>query len=77
MNESEHGVIYMSLGSHINPANFKKQMSAILEVFRGLPQRVLLKHEPEEGSHVPPNVKVSNWFPQQDILGEASLFILG
>ncbi|CAH1389496.1 unnamed protein product [Nezara viridula] len=68
MNESKHGVIYMSLGSHVNPANFRIQMSAFLEAFRDLPQRVMLKYDSEDNSQIPPNVKVSKWFPQQDIL---------
>ncbi|CAH1389494.1 unnamed protein product [Nezara viridula] len=68
MNDSEHGVIYMSLGSHISPANFKDEMRAFFDVFRDLPQRVMLKYDSEEDSQIPPNVKVSKWFPQQDIL---------
>lgn len=77
MDDSEHGVVYMSLGSHINPANFKVQMRAILDVFRDLPQKLLLKYNPEEGIEIPPNVKVSKWFPQQDILAHKNcvLFI--
>ncbi|XP_066904020.1 UDP-glycosyltransferase UGT4 [Halyomorpha halys] len=70
MDESKDGVIFMSLGSHIEPSMFKDQMNAFLQVFRELPQRVMLKYNPENGTDIPPNVKTSKWFPQQDVLGK-------
>nr|XP_014286924.1 UDP-glucuronosyltransferase 2B17-like [Halyomorpha halys] len=68
IDESEHGLIYMSMGSHIDPTHFKDQIKAFLEVFSELPQRILLKYDPEKAGEIPPNVKVSKWLPQQDIL---------
>ncbi|XP_014286934.1 UDP-glucosyltransferase 2 [Halyomorpha halys] len=77
MDESKHGVIYMSMGSHIDPSQFKDQISAFLEVFRELPQRVILKYDPEKAGEIPANVKVSKWIPQQDVLAHKNcvLFI--
>ncbi|XP_066904016.1 UDP-glucosyltransferase 2 [Halyomorpha halys] len=75
MDDSKHGVIYMTLGSHINTTKFSKQINAFLDVFRELPQRVLLKYNPEGGSQIPPNVKVSNWFPQQDVLAHKNCIL--
>ncbi|CAH1389500.1 unnamed protein product [Nezara viridula] len=72
MDESKDGVIYMSLGSHLDPSQFRDQMNAFLEVFRDLPQKVMLKYVPENSTDIPPNVLVSNWFPQQDILAHKS-----
>lgn len=68
--ESTEGVIYMSLGSHIDASLLKDQMMAFLEVFKELPQRVLMKYDLQDESQIPPNVKLSKWFPQQDILGK-------
>lgn len=63
------GVIYFSLGSTIRgvalPENIRKE---ILQVFSKLPQKVLWKWEGNM-TDLPPNVKISKWLPQQDILG--------
>ncbi|CAH1389498.1 unnamed protein product [Nezara viridula] len=75
MDESKEGVIFMSLGSHIDAKYLKEQMNAFLEVFKELPQRVLMKYEPEDESQVPPNVKLSKWFPQQDILAHKNCIL--
>ncbi len=42
---------------------------AFVRVFARLPQRVLWKWEKESQLQLPPNVKIANWLPQQDLLG--------
>ncbi|XP_050693895.1 UDP-glucosyltransferase 2-like [Eriocheir sinensis] len=64
------GVIYFSLGSIVQAETMPQEyLQAFLEAFRRLPQRVLWKYKGKvEGASG--NVRVSSWFPQQDILGE-------
>ena len=40
-----------------------------MEVFGSLEQRVLWKTDEETMDDLPPNVRLSKWLPQQDILG--------
>ncbi|XP_069672747.1 UDP-glycosyltransferase UGT5-like [Periplaneta americana] len=68
INESQHGVIYFSLGSMMRSETFHAdKMKALLEAFRELPQRILWRCKGEI-KNLPPNVKVSGWLPQRDIL---------
>ncbi|KAH8277066.1 hypothetical protein KR026_004741, partial [Drosophila bipectinata] len=74
----EDGVIYFSLGTNINSTEFSEERrNVILQVFSSLPQRVLWKFNKENLPDKPPNVFVSKWFPQQDILAhpKVRLFI--
>ncbi len=75
---SEHGVVYVSFGSVLKAKEMgegKRRM--LLNVFKGLKQRVIWKWETEEMADKPDNVKLSKWLPQQDILGHPNtvLFI--
>ncbi|XP_052750704.1 uncharacterized protein LOC113512976 [Galleria mellonella] len=68
--ESEHGVIYISFGSLIRGASTpKEKIRAIIEAISQLPQRVIWKWEEKtfpEGNTK--NIYFSNWLPQNDIL---------
>jgi glucuronosyltransferase len=44
-----------------------------LSVFGRLKQRVIWKWETEEMEDLPPNVKLSKWLPQQDVLGHPNI----
>ena len=44
-----------------------------LNVFSKLKQRVIWKWETEDMTGLPPNVKLSKWLPQQDILGHPNI----
>ncbi|XP_049773400.1 UDP-glucosyltransferase 2-like isoform X1 [Schistocerca cancellata] len=75
---AEHGLIYMSLGSNVRSSGLPWQkVQAFLDAFRELPQRVLWKWENKTLPGQPPNVMVSKWLPQQDILAhrKVRLFI--
>ncbi|CAH0389264.1 unnamed protein product [Bemisia tabaci] len=52
-------------------------LSAITEVFSKLPQRILWKWEDDSLKIPHSNIKISKWFPQQDILAHPNcrLFI--
>jgi len=66
----EHGVVLFTMGFIFNPQVVpKKLVNSFMEAFGRLPQKFLVKFEgPIE--YVPPNVKVLEWIPQQDVLGK-------
>ncbi|ODM89983.1 UDP-glucuronosyltransferase 2C1, partial [Orchesella cincta] len=63
-----------SLGSIVKakdmPENYRK---VFLNVFSRLKQRVIWKWETETMADLPPNVKLSKWLPQQDVLGHPNV----
>ncbi len=66
----EHGVIYVSFGSILQAKEMTEERRKMLvKVFGSLKQKVLWKWETEDMPDKPPNVKLSKWLPQQDILG--------
>ncbi|XP_050677456.1 UDP-glucosyltransferase 2-like [Leptidea sinapis] len=67
--ESEHGVIYISFGSMLKAATTPKdKVEEIVAALSKLPQRVLWKWEDKALPGNPKNIYLSNWFPQNDIL---------
>ncbi|CAL8104508.1 unnamed protein product [Orchesella dallaii] len=68
------GFIFFSLGSIVKakemPENSRK---VFLNVFSRLKQRVIWKWETETMPDLPPNVKLSKWLPQQDVLGHPNI----
>jgi glucuronosyltransferase len=71
---AKDGFIYFSMGSVtkgiLMPENYRK---LFLNVFSKLKQRVLWKWETETMEDLPPNVKLSKWVPQQDVLGHKNI----
>uniref|UniRef100_A0A182RDT2 UDP-glucuronosyltransferase n=1 Tax=Anopheles funestus TaxID=62324 RepID=A0A182RDT2_ANOFN len=78
MDEARHGVIYFSLGAYMQSAVMPvEKRTAILRVFGTLEQRVVWKFE-DEGllrNDVPPNVLISKWAPQNDILAHPNTIL--
>ncbi|KAK8373242.1 hypothetical protein O3P69_017393 [Scylla paramamosain] len=67
----EAGAVYFSLGSFQDSSSIPLEyVDTLLNAFSKLPQRFVLKLS---GSPriLPPNVKVFEWLPQQDVLGAA------
>uniref|UniRef100_A0A182NU14 Peptidase S1 domain-containing protein n=1 Tax=Anopheles dirus TaxID=7168 RepID=A0A182NU14_9DIPT len=79
MDEAPHGVIYFSLGAYMQSSVMPvHKRDAILRVFGTLPQRVIWKFEDDSLlEEVPPNVMITKWAPQNDILAHPAtvLFI--
>lgn len=75
LDESPSGAIYFSFGSNINMSEVSSHglRDAFVRAFERIPQRVLWKWTGKDFPKVPSNVYVSDWFPQQDILGELVL----
>lgn len=69
------GFIYVSMGSSVKAANMPDNLRQLLiNTFARLPYRVLWKYESNLiQNDLPPNVKISRWLPQQDILGHKKL----
>ncbi|XP_050735224.1 UDP-glycosyltransferase UGT5-like isoform X1 [Eriocheir sinensis] len=68
------GVILFSLGSLVKPSSMPEEYrKVLLEVFGSLQQRVLWKWDEDAMEGLPPNVRLSKWLPQQDILGHPQL----
>ncbi|KPJ20034.1 UDP-glucuronosyltransferase 2B15 [Papilio machaon] len=72
--ESEHGVIYISFGSMLRTASIPKdKMQAILTALAELPQRVVWKWEAKSLPGKPKNIFVSKWLPQNDLLAHPNV----
>jgi len=49
-------------------------MSSFLNAISRLKQKVIIKWVPDKSIKLPQNVKVGSWLPQNDILGNHSVF---
>ena len=69
--DAKEGFIVFTLGSTIKVSTMPKEtLDAFLNAFAKLPQRIFWKWEAEEQPlNIPPNVMMSSWLPQQDLLG--------
>lgn len=73
IDNSEHGVILFSLGSHLQSSQLpKEKIDTFINVFKNLKQRVIWKFE-NESYEVPPNVLIQKWLPQTDILAHPNV----
>ncbi|CAG2053468.1 unnamed protein product [Timema podura] len=78
LDESEHGVVYFSLGSIVQVQTFStEKLKALMDAFGALPERVLMKYTGDTLPGQPSNVMTGKWLPQQDILShpKTRLFI--
>lgn len=69
----DSGFVYVSMGSSVRAANMPEHLRRLLiKTFARLPFRVLWKWEGglNDMHDLPPNVKLSRWLPQQDVLGK-------
>ncbi|KAL7630187.1 UNVERIFIED_CONTAM: hypothetical protein RMT77_019674 [Armadillidium vulgare] len=70
----EDGFIYFSLGSALKPSFLPEvHRKMLINVFGSLKQRILWKWDQQTMADLPPNVKLSKWLPQADILGHPKL----
>lgn len=68
--ESEHGVIFISFGSMLKAASTPEdKVAAIVAAISELPQRVVWKWDEKVLPGNPKNVFLTSWLPQNDILG--------
>ncbi|XP_018014274.1 UDP-glucosyltransferase 2 [Hyalella azteca] len=69
------GFIFFSLGSAVRASDMPAEtINLLLEVFKSLEQKVLWKFNlPDLGVDLPPNVRLTTWAPQQDLLGHPKM----
>lgn len=76
LDSSEHGVIYMSLGSNVKSKDLSDGAKSIfINVFRKLNYDVLWKFEEDLLTNKSDNVVISKWFPQSDLLAHPNVKI--
>nr|QIK00375.1 UDP-glycosyltransferase [Xylotrechus quadripes] len=78
MDSAKEGVIYFSMGSNLLPSQMsEKSKKIIVSTLSKLKQKVLWKWDEDTFPGKPDNVKLSKWFPQQEILAHPNtkLFI--
>lgn len=74
ISNSQHGVVFFSLGSMLRGSSLKNETwKAFRDVFEKLPQRVLWKWEEDSMIDQPDNVKLVKWAPQRDILANENV----
>ncbi|XP_023940212.2 UDP-glycosyltransferase UGT5 [Bicyclus anynana] len=74
LDESKHGVVYMSFGSNIRSAELPEhKKKAFLNVFKELKQTVLWKWEEDVLEGKPKNLFTGKWLPQQEIIAHPNI----
>ncbi|KAF2905636.1 hypothetical protein ILUMI_00538 [Ignelater luminosus] len=74
---AKDGVVLFSLGSNLQSKNLpKEKRESILKAFSKLKQKVLWKWEDETLPNQPPNVKLSKWLPQSDVIAHPNIKLL-
>jgi len=72
---AEHGVIFVSFGSVIKSSMMpEEKRQLLLKVFSMLKQKIIWKWEVDMPD-APPNVLVSSWLPQQDLLAHPKVHL--
>ncbi|XP_072746848.1 UDP-glucosyltransferase 2-like [Anoplolepis gracilipes] len=73
LDSATNGFIYMSLGTNVKSKLLPKTMLEVFtKTFANLPYKVLWKFE-DEDFHVPPNVFIVKWIPQQGVLAHPNI----
>ncbi|XP_070509433.1 UDP-glycosyltransferase UGT5-like [Chironomus tepperi] len=74
LDNSKHGVIYMSFGSNVQSTDLGPETQKIfLNVFRNLKYDVVWKFESNDLPDKPKNVMIQKWLPQADLLAHPKI----
>ncbi|XP_046980778.1 UDP-glycosyltransferase UGT5-like [Schistocerca americana] len=74
MDAAEDGIIFFSMGSAVKSSDFpEEKLQAFIGAFSRLKQLVLWKWENDTMPGKPPNVHLSKWFPQSDLLAHKNM----
>ncbi|GBP76404.1 UDP-glucuronosyltransferase 2B18 [Eumeta japonica] len=69
VNEAEHGVIYVSFGSNLQPHTMTiEKMKIFLDAFMKIPQKIIWKMSNEVIAVDKSKILIKKWLPQLDIL---------
>lgn len=73
---ADHGAVYFSLGTHVKSSRMSAdRIQAFVDVFKGLPQRVLWKFEEDSVPGLSSNVMLAKWIPQADVLAHPNVVL--
>ncbi|XP_021702706.1 UDP-glucuronosyltransferase 3A1 isoform X1 [Aedes aegypti] len=74
MDRSRHGVIYFSLGTLIRSDSInEKNLKIFVDTFKSLKYDILWKCDSEVDLNGTSNIRISKWFPQQDVLAHPNV----
>ncbi|XP_029729225.1 UDP-glucosyltransferase 2 isoform X1 [Aedes albopictus] len=74
LDASRHGVIYFSLGTLIRSDSInQKNLKIFVDTFKSLKYDILWKCDSEVNLNDTRNIKISKWFPQQDVLAHPNV----
>ncbi|XP_053603916.1 UDP-glucosyltransferase 2-like [Plodia interpunctella] len=74
LDSSTQGVVYVSFGSNVKPANMDTELlNVFIEAFKKLPYNVLWKFDGDNLKDLPGNLKIQKWFPQRDLLAHPNV----
>ncbi|ALC40195.1 maker599 [Drosophila busckii] len=74
LDNATHGAVYFSLGSYMKSTDMPpEKLAQLLQAFGRLKQLVLWKYENATLGQLPPNVMISKWLPQNDILAHPNV----
>lgn len=69
LDSSQNGVIYISFGTNIDPSLLpQEKIQAIINAVAKSPYDVIWKWNQDEMPGRTPNIKISKWWPQSDLL---------
>ncbi|KAF5275119.1 hypothetical protein FQR65_LT16780 [Abscondita terminalis] len=74
LDNSADGAIFLSLGSNILAKDVPKtKLDHILKTLSRVQQNVLWKWDDESLTNIPPNVRISKWYQQNDVLAHPNI----
>jgi len=74
LDESEHGVIYMSFGSNVQSKDLGSEVQRMfLNTFRSLKYDFIWKFESDDLPDKPKNIMIQKWLPQADLLAHSNV----
>lgn len=71
--EADYGVIYVSLGSIIEPSDFMELGNTFIQTRKNFPQRVIMMWDPKLFIEIPENILVKKWISQTQVLSKIVL----
>ncbi len=70
MDTSESGIIYVSLGTRINPESANEIGMKLVNIFQKMPHRIIWKWKMNLINQTFDKLRIGEWFPQIDILSK-------
>ncbi|CRK94411.1 CLUMA_CG007918, isoform A [Clunio marinus] len=73
---AENGFIFFSFGTFLKTDAIPNEIyTEIIEAFKALPYKVLMKLSVDPPADLPPNIMARRWFPQSDLFGHPKMLL--